>query len=72
MARQILQSGVTSAEVERLQADLKTLGYSLDVDGTFDEATKAVVMQFQTDRNLTVDGIVGSETGRALGMALAA
>ncbi len=71
MARQLLQNGVTGTEVEQLQADLNKLGYSLTVDGTFNEATKAVVMQFQKERNLTVDGVVGPETGKALGMALA-
>ena len=71
MARQILQSGAMGEEVERLQADLNRLGYSLNVDGTFNEATETVIMQFQKDRNLTVDGVVGPETGKALGMALA-
>ncbi len=71
MSRQILSRGVTGTEVEGLQGDLNRLGYSVSVDGTFNEATEAAVKQFQKDQNLTVDGTVGPETGRALGSALA-
>lgn len=70
MMNQTLSRGATGVDVERLQTDLNRLGYSVTVDGTFSEATEAAVMQFQKAQNLTVDGIVGSQTGRALGVAL--
>ena len=74
MAQQIpstLQSGATGTDVERLQGDLSRLGYQVTANGEFDQSTEAVVKKFQQDHNLTVDGIVGPQTGRQLGMALA-
>lgn len=67
----ILQSGSTGADVERLQRDLSQLGYQVEVDGIYGEATENAVKKFQQDHNLTVDGIVGPQTGRQLGAALA-
>jgi N-acetylmuramoyl-L-alanine amidase/peptidoglycan L-alanyl-D-glutamate endopeptidase CwlK len=67
---QILGRGATGAEVERLQNDLNRLGYSVRVDGLFSEATEAAVMEFQRQHSLTADGVVGPQTGRALGAAL--
>ncbi|NMG08875.1 peptidoglycan-binding domain-containing protein [Brasilonema sp. UFV-L1] len=67
----ILQSGSTGADVERLQGELSQLGYEVAVDGVFGEATENAVKKFQKDNNLTVDGIVGPQTGRQLGAALA-
>lgn len=66
-----LQRGISGQEVERLQSDLSKLGYQLTANGIFDELTENAVKQFQQDNNLTVDGIVAAQTGRALGMALA-
>jgi peptidoglycan hydrolase-like protein with peptidoglycan-binding domain len=66
-----LQRGAAGAEVEKLQQDLLRLGYSLGTTGTFDDATETAVIQFQTDRNLTPDGVIGPQTGRALDVALA-
>ncbi|GAA6620338.1 peptidoglycan-binding domain-containing protein [Scytonema sp. NUACC26] len=71
----ILRRGDKGAEVERLQGDLSYLGYDLGpagVDGIFGEYTEKAVKAFQKDSNITVDGIVGPETGRALGARLAA
>lgn len=67
----ILQQGVTGKDVERLQGDLSRLGYQIGEAGVFDESTEAAVKKFQQDHNLTVDGIVGPQTGRQLGAALA-
>jgi peptidoglycan hydrolase-like protein with peptidoglycan-binding domain len=67
----IVQSGSTGADVERLQRDLSRLGYQVGVNGEFDQATENAVKKFQQDHNLTVDGIVGPQTGRQLGAALA-
>lgn len=67
----ILQSGATGTDVERLQRDLSQLGYQVAVNGEFSQSTLSAVKKFQQDHNLTVDGIVGPQTGRQLGMALA-
>ncbi len=67
----IVQRGSTGTDVERLQGDLSQLGYQVAVDGIFGEATENAVKKFQQDNNLTVDGIVGPQTGRQLGAALA-
>lgn len=67
----ILQPGTTGTDVESLQGELSQLGYQVEVNGVFDESTENAVKKFQQDNNLTVDGIVGPQTGRQLGAALA-
>ncbi|NEP91101.1 MAG: peptidoglycan-binding protein [Okeania sp. SIO2C2] len=50
-----------------IQRLLNNAGYgSLVEDGIFGVRTDAAVMMFQKDRNLIVDGIVGSQTWEAL------
>ena len=49
-------------DVVWVQAVLYQLGYSIDIDGSFGPATEKVVMQFQTDNGLEVDGICGPNT----------
>lgn len=66
----ILRRNATGADVERLQRDLSKLGYNLVFSGMFDEDTQKAVMQFQQDQNLTVDGVVGQQTGQKLGASL--
>jgi peptidoglycan hydrolase-like protein with peptidoglycan-binding domain len=64
-----LNRGSSGPIVEGLQRDLSAKGY-LDagaVNGTFDEQTENAVKKFQSDNGLTVDGIVGPETGRKFG-----
>ncbi|KYC44079.1 peptidoglycan-binding protein [Scytonema hofmannii PCC 7110] len=71
----ILSRGAQGPEVERLQGELTHLGYDLGsagVDGIFGEYTEKAVIAFQKDNNITVDGIVGPETGKTLGARLAA
>ena len=67
----ILQRGISGQNVERLQGDLSRLGYQISVNGVFDEVTENAVKKFQQDHNLTIDGVVGPQTGRQLGAALA-
>jgi peptidoglycan hydrolase-like protein with peptidoglycan-binding domain len=62
-----LSRGASGAGVERLQQDLSARGYKLAVNGSFDESTENAVKAFQKDNNLTVDGVVGAQTGQKLG-----
>lgn len=63
-----LKDGFTSSnphlrgEVKILQKALLKAGYQVDTDGFFGEGTEQVVKQFQRDKGLEVDGIVGSGT----------
>jgi peptidoglycan hydrolase-like protein with peptidoglycan-binding domain len=70
----MLRRGSAGSEVERLQRDLVRLGYTIGsagVDGIFGDNTETAVLQFQKDRNLIADGVVGPQTGRALEAAIA-
>lgn len=54
-------------DVEVLQQRLKTLGfYEGKVSGSFDAATAQAVKRFQTERNLTPNGLVGPATWESL------
>src|SRR5262245_27022004 len=64
-----LRVGSTGEAVRCLQSRLDQLGYDPGpVDGQFGTMTRAAVVRFQRARGLTADGIVGRETGRALGI----
>ncbi len=61
--------GSNSDEVRQVQRALANLGYySGPVDGVFGAKTKTAVEQFQKSKGLTVDGVVGSATLKALGI----
>ncbi|GGA32784.1 peptidoglycan-binding protein [Okeania sp. KiyG1] len=63
----VLRNGSNGYNVTLIQSLLNDAGYgSLVADGIFGVRTDAAVKQFQKDRNLTVDGIVGSQTWEAL------
>jgi peptidoglycan hydrolase-like protein with peptidoglycan-binding domain len=67
---QIYDSG---NQVSSLQQQLSQLGYYTGaVTGVFDSTTQAAVMNFQRDRGLATDGIVGSATLSALAQPTAA
>jgi lysozyme len=57
-----LKKGSKGIGVKNLQQALKDLGYVVNVDGDFGNETEKVVMQFQKDHNLAVDGVAGSNT----------
>jgi len=58
------------ARVRKLQQDLLSIGYRLQVDGIFGRNTDAVVRQFQDDNGLDVDGIVGPVTQAKLAQVI--
>ncbi len=61
-----LRLGDTGEYVAFLQKRLNIWGTSLVVDGIFGAATEEAVKKFQTQYNLTVDGIVGTQTWTSL------
>ena len=58
----ILRVGARGLSVTELQQNLRKLGYHLLIDGDFGPATRAAVVQLQTDQKLTADGIAGPVT----------
>ncbi len=59
----ILELGSTGVEVKVLQTQLKKLGYyNGDVDGQYGESTRYAVAKFQLAKDLSADGITGSQT----------
>lgn len=61
-----LRVGSKGDSVKRLQQALKDKGYSILVDGRYGKGTRAVVVKFQQDNNLYVDGIAGAQTQSVL------
>ena len=61
-----LRKGSRSSYVKNLQQSLKDVKYDTSVDGTFGSKTQTMVKQFQSDHNLSPDGIVGRLTWAAL------
>lgn len=65
--RKTLKKGSKGDEVVELQTILQGLGFYNDaIDGKFGSGTEAAVRQYQMSRELTVDGVVGSDTWRFL------
>lgn len=64
----LLHAGSRGGDVRDLQQRLGAIGLSCDPDepGDFGTATDAAVRQFQTERGLPVDGVVGRDTWAAL------
>lgn len=65
-----LKLGCTGDDVRRLQQALSDKGcYFVDhIDGTFGKETEGAVMVFQKYSGLTVDGIAGPATRKAIGI----
>ena len=62
--------GSTGSVVTQIQQKLSKWGYySGDIDGIFGSRTESAVLSFQRKNGLTADGIVGSQTLAALGIA---
>ncbi|MGH2839819.1 MAG: peptidoglycan-binding domain-containing protein [Solirubrobacteraceae bacterium] len=63
MAEPTLKRGSKGQAVKDLQAALNTLGYDAGaVDGVFGAKTEKAVKEFQADRAIAADGIVGEVT----------
>ncbi len=63
--------GDTTANIRAVQQRLSNLGYyTSKVDGIWGSRTNSAVRRFQRDYGLTVDGVVGSWTEKALGITL--
>ncbi len=68
----VLKKGAKGAEVKALQEKLSALGfYDGSLDGDFGPGTDAAVRAFQEAQGLTVDGLVGPNTLKALEAATA-
>jgi hypothetical protein len=55
--------------VKKLERRLRRLGYNVKVDGNFGIVTRAAVENFQKNKGLKVDGVVGKQTWIALANA---
>lgn len=62
----LLSIGMKSDDVVILQLNLNRLGYGLTVDGDFGKKTESSVRDFQSEHNLTADGIAGLLTITAI------
>ncbi len=61
--------GSRGEEVRKIQTALRDKGYfSSQIDGIFGTKTKKAVEKFQKEHGLTVDGIAGKNTLKALGI----
>lgn len=66
----LLMVGLQGPDVAALQSALAGLGYKVGpVDGDFGARTYAAVREFQAERGITIDGIVGNETRKALNLS---
>ncbi|MEH2179023.1 peptidoglycan-binding protein [Nostoc sp.] len=69
----VLRYGSRKSDVQRLQTQLKQLGYySGVIDGQYNASTQIAVSKFQKVKGLEVDGIAGPATQEKLQAALAA
>jgi peptidoglycan hydrolase-like protein with peptidoglycan-binding domain len=60
------RQGSSGSAVMALQRQLNAHGASLGVDGQFGPATETAVKNYQSSRNLSVDGIAGPQTWSSL------
>ena len=65
----VYQQGSSGATVKTIQKKLKNWGYYKGaVDGIYDSQTREAVKYFQRKNGLKVDGVVGAQTLKALGI----
>ncbi len=63
-----LSLGDSGPDVVILQERLAAVGLPVTADGVYGRETVDAVIAFQEQEQLVVDGVVGSETGEALGI----
>ncbi|HEY1137644.1 MAG TPA: peptidoglycan-binding protein [Xanthomonadaceae bacterium] len=68
MADNVLRPGESGPEVRELQLALRDRGFDLNGTGNYRDRTEAAVREFQRREDLTIDGLAGPETLRALGL----
>ena len=67
----VVRYGQSGSQVKTIQQKLKNWGYYTgSVDGIFGSKTREAVRYFQRVNKLTVDGIVGTKTAKAMGITL--
>lgn len=62
----VMKRGAKGNDVSRFQQRLKDRGWNIAVDGDFGPKTETIVRAFQKEKNLTVDGIIGPQSWRAI------
>lgn len=62
----LLRRGSKNVYVRQFQQKLRDRGWKITVDGDFGPATENVVKQFQRDKGLAQDGLVGPNTWNAI------
>ena len=75
LGSRLLRNGSEGEDVKGLQTNLIRLGYDCGkwgADGDYGDATEIAVRSFQKDHGLSVDGIYGPKTHKAMSEALAA
>ena len=63
--------GSSGYAVESLQEMLNKCGYTIDINGEFDEKTKKVVCKFQKGERIAVTGVADERTLTILAMRAA-
>jgi GH24 family phage-related lysozyme (muramidase) len=64
-----LDFGDSSYDVEVWQAEMRTRGWELDADGVFGSRTYEVLVEFQREKGLIADGVIGPMTWNAAWLA---
>lgn len=64
--QKILRKGARGDDVRQLQQKLQKLGFDLQPDGIFGDATEKAVIQLQTMFGYTVDALVGEGTNKLI------
>ncbi|MBE9040590.1 peptidoglycan-binding protein [Oscillatoriales cyanobacterium LEGE 11467] len=61
-----LRRGDRGRDIQVVQTRLNQLGFTLDLDGIFGVCTEGAVKTFQQRRSLSINGVVGLTTWKAL------
>lgn len=62
----LVRKGSSGVYVRILQDKLKKVGYTITVDGSFGDATYRSVVDYQTKKQISIDGVVGDGTWNIL------